>query len=274
MFAGQFAEWLFLPGMLFRAREKWWTRGSVRSTVHEGLDFCYYRNRDNQICVLDQFARVPVLYPGIVTRIIDDFLGKSVFIGHHIFDKSGNRLYTLYGHILPDQHCTSGASLSDKSIVGAVGDASQKKSIIPSHLHISVAWIPQFLGQEELTWQSLRASGSIRLIDPLMIISPAYSLITTLWDKSFFMIPFNCFQQFLSRLWSRIQGSLYANDASVSIKFQETRAHSRSSDIMEISDIFNYRREYVRAVCPEKFYQRNLWRIRSWSTVRSYCSGL
>lgn len=180
MFAGQFVEWLFLPGMLFLAREKWWTGGSLRSTVHEGLDFCYYRNKDNQTCILGQFAHVPIIYPGVIISILDDFLGKSVFVAHHIFDNSGSQLHTLYGHLVPDKNCSPGVLLGNKNIVGAVADASRKKSGIPSHLHISVAWIPQSFGQEELNWQSLRKSNSISLIDPLTIISPDYSVITTL----------------------------------------------------------------------------------------------
>jgi hypothetical protein len=35
-----FDEWIFLPGMMFNAQDKWWGDQGKREMVHEGIDLC------------------------------------------------------------------------------------------------------------------------------------------------------------------------------------------------------------------------------------------
>ena len=67
-----FSEWVFLPGMLFRAPHKWWGKGGKRDNLHEGLDLCIYRDRRNRICHFKETTRIPAMYDGVVLKIINE----------------------------------------------------------------------------------------------------------------------------------------------------------------------------------------------------------
>ena len=92
---GGFKGWVFCPGMLFNSTDKWWGDQGKRDKPHEGLDLCLYKDREDKILRLGEKAKVPVIYDGIVVRIVDDFLGKSVIIEHILSDFDNNRLCTI-----------------------------------------------------------------------------------------------------------------------------------------------------------------------------------
>src|SRR3989339_1498275 len=77
-----FKGWVFYPGMLFNAKDKWWGDQGKRDKPHEGLDLCLYRDQQDRVFRLDEKTKIPALYDGLVVRIFDDFIGKSVMMEH------------------------------------------------------------------------------------------------------------------------------------------------------------------------------------------------
>jgi len=166
-----FDEWVFRPGMLFRAGEKWWGRGQVRARPHEGLDLCCYRDKRGNKHLLAKDTLVPVIYRGEILKIEDDFIGKSVYVGHDNYVSAGNRLYTIYGHIKPVDDLKRGVILEEGDLIGAIAEPDGEKTNIVAHLHISVAFISRSFGAENLTWKLMDDSGAVFLLDPFEIIS-------------------------------------------------------------------------------------------------------
>lgn len=166
---GGFTEWLFSPGMLFGAREKWWGTGGRRERPHEGIDLCFYRDAKGKKRCLNENTLVPTIYEGEVVRIIDDFLGKSAFLGHNIFSGQ-KRLFTVYGHIRPDEKIRAGRILEAGSVLGCLAKTGPYANI-RGHLHISVALISELLSLERLDWKILEDKKKVTLLDPLPIIS-------------------------------------------------------------------------------------------------------
>ncbi len=96
-----FQEWAFSPGMLFNSNDKWWGNQGKREMPHEGLDLCFYRDRENRIHHLNEKTKIPVLYDGVIVRVMDDFIGKSVMVEHRFYKSSYPRFCTIYGHTTP-----------------------------------------------------------------------------------------------------------------------------------------------------------------------------
>ncbi|NVM22508.1 MAG: hypothetical protein HWN68_12100 [Desulfobacterales bacterium] len=72
-----FEEWLFHPGMLFGALDRWWADGGNRAKPHEGLDLCLYRGLGGHNRSLDERTKIPLTYDGEIVKIDDDFLGRK-----------------------------------------------------------------------------------------------------------------------------------------------------------------------------------------------------
>ena len=96
-----FKEWLLYPGMLFQATARWWGKQSRRENAHEGLDLCYYKDQRNTVFSIGRGARIPVMYDGVIAGVIDDFLGRSLIVRHHIPDGKGGEFCSIYGHTIP-----------------------------------------------------------------------------------------------------------------------------------------------------------------------------
>ena len=173
----RFREWAFYPGMLFHSTENWWGNGGKRDKPHEGLDLCFYRDKDGKNHCFTTTIKVPVIYKGRVVKIIDDFISKSIFVSHDIYDSKGNQLYTIYGHVEPYEGIIRGTVLEEGAIIATITDAKKKKAKMSSHLHISVAWIPESLHSESLNWKTLNNSSIVTLLDPLNLISCNYSIL-------------------------------------------------------------------------------------------------
>jgi len=171
----QFDQWVFYPGMLLNSTHRWWGDGGERSRPHEGIDICFYRDRAGNLQRLGTSTRIPVMYAGEVVQIVDDYLGRSIFVGHELRDGDGNRLHTVYGHTDEQQSVRTGSVIGNREIIATVSDASKKNRAMPPHLHLTVAWIPPY-HPAQLSWKTLQASGTI-LVDPLMLIECTYSLL-------------------------------------------------------------------------------------------------
>ncbi|MBI2852840.1 MAG: peptidoglycan DD-metalloendopeptidase family protein [Chloroflexi bacterium] len=173
-----FKEWIFHPAMLFGSLYKWWGDWGRRDNPHEGLDLCLYRTVDGGIRNLGEKARVPTMFGGEVMNIIDDFLGKSVFIHHSGYEDRGSRLYTIYGHIEPGPAVTRGEFLREGEVIGAICGRGGGSSL--AHLHISVAWISDSLPAVALDWKTMGNPAKVVLLDPLSVISCRYSIVETI----------------------------------------------------------------------------------------------
>ena len=172
-----FRKWAFYPGMLFNSTDKWWEMGGKRDKPHEGLDLWLYRDEDGGNYSLDTTTKVPVMYEGRVVRIIDDFIGKSVFVCHDIYNGKGNQLYTIYAHVEPYVGISKDTPLSEGDILASITDARRKKAKMSSHLHISVAWIPNSMDYKKLNWETLNNNSIVKLLDPLRVISCEYVVL-------------------------------------------------------------------------------------------------
>jgi len=162
-----FADWVFKPGMLFKGLTLWWGDGGVRRRPHEGLDVCFYRDVSGQNYRLTEKSMIPVIYDGKIVRIDDDFLGKTVYVGHGIYNDNGNSLYTVYGHTSPFRDITEGKELREGEAFATIADVGMRKTVIPPHLHLSVAWIPEAFSCARLNWDTMSNPNIVTLCNPL-----------------------------------------------------------------------------------------------------------
>lgn len=96
-----FKGWVFYSGMLFKSKPIWWEKVGKRKHLHEGLDIYFFRNENSEIRRIDSRFKIPVFYTGEVMRIIDDFLGETIFARHGIC-KDKKRLYSMNNSKLID----------------------------------------------------------------------------------------------------------------------------------------------------------------------------
>ena len=171
---GNFREWLFLPGMLFGAGEKWWGKGGKRESPHEGIDICYYRTMNHDIKQIEPGTKIPAIYPGVVAAICDDFLGKSIFIKHEQYQRTGTTLYTAYGHIIPTLEIQPGKKVRDGEIIGTAAEPGRNRQTVSCHFHISTAWISDKLPGQQLNWEIMK---TVQLFNPLDILALPHTII-------------------------------------------------------------------------------------------------
>jgi murein DD-endopeptidase MepM/ murein hydrolase activator NlpD len=172
-----FSEWAFHPGMLFNSQEKWWGDGGRRTSPHEGIDLCLYCDGSGALHHLDSGTAVPVIFQGHVKRIIEDYLGSTLFVAHDICDSEKNQCYTIYGHVTPAPGIALGAAVSEGKIIAAIADTERKKAHIIPHLHISIAWVPENFPADQLTWESMNRRHTISLVNPLDVLNCSYSIV-------------------------------------------------------------------------------------------------
>jgi murein DD-endopeptidase MepM/ murein hydrolase activator NlpD len=175
---GGFNGWVFCPGMLFNSTDKWWGDQGKRNTPHEGLDLCFYKDREDTILRLDEQTKVPVIYDGMVVRIIDDFLGKSVIIEHLFSDGHKNKLCTIYGHTIPEENLHVGKIVKEGDVIATLADAGTSKTNIFSHLHISLGWTAKGISYDGLDWRNIGTPNTVTLLDPLQVINWHYLILT------------------------------------------------------------------------------------------------
>lgn len=162
-------RWSFQAGMLYQDNGCWW-KPARRVHPHEGVDFCgYYAGMRGEVKKVG-LDLVPSLYDGIVVRINDDFLGKTVWMKHPAIQCDRLILFSALGHIRPKKTITEGACISQGEEIGRIAPV-RKGATIAMHLHLSVFWAPPFLRTERLCWPDLPSNRMIRLLDPLSIIS-------------------------------------------------------------------------------------------------------
>jgi hypothetical protein len=172
-----FKDWLFASGMLFGARAKWWGDGGERSIPHEGIDLKYYRTIEGKTTGIGPDTKIPVTFNGTVVAVIDDFLGKSVFVKHEQYHQPSAILFTVYGHTSHNSGIHPGMILDEEDIIGTVSDTGGKRQAAPYHLHISAAWVPDTLTLQEINWETFGQPGRVVFIDPLPLLKLPYSVV-------------------------------------------------------------------------------------------------
>jgi murein DD-endopeptidase MepM/ murein hydrolase activator NlpD len=172
-----FEEWIFCPGMLFNAPDKWWGDQVKRDKPHEGLDLCLYGNRRGRMRRFDEKTKIPVIDDGIVVGIVNDFLGKSVIIEHGLTDSDNNRFCTIYGHINPHKGVSIGRIVKEGDIIATLADLRNLKTKILSHLHISVGWASKSISYDKLDWETIGAPNTLNLMDPLHVLGWHYRVL-------------------------------------------------------------------------------------------------
>ena len=178
---GGFREWVLHPGMLFRASRTWWGDGGARPAPHEGLDLCYYCDRENRTHRLGGQARVPALYEGVVMGIAPDFLGHSVIVRHDLSGCDDVVLCTIYAHTIPQRGTRVGKRVRQGDVVACLADVSARQSSAGPHLHLSIALAPKGLACEELDWEEIGDPQRMTLIDPLPFVGKASLLPADGW---------------------------------------------------------------------------------------------
>ena len=180
----EFKEWALYPGMLFNSPEKWWGNGGVRKTLHEGIDLCFYKDSIGQTHCLKETAIIPVMYDGEVVKIHDDFLGKSIYVGHDIYDETGNQLFSIYGHTEPASDMKRGRLLNEGDIIGSISDIRNRNIGLPSHLHISIAWLSEKIQYKDINWVTINNKSLATMMDPFDFIECDYTVFTeTVFQK-------------------------------------------------------------------------------------------
>ena len=165
-----FKCWVFHPGMLFLALEKWWGDQGLRAVPHEGLDLYSFETDGGGVKTVDQQTQVPAAFAGQVVKIDRDFLGKSIYISHAMYTEDGYQLLSAVGHTIPKEGLKLGQLVAAGEIIATVSGISGQKSNLPSHLHLTFAWVPEDFRLEQLTWKNLGHDPGIRLFDPLPVI--------------------------------------------------------------------------------------------------------
>ena len=167
-----FKGWVFHPGMLFQALEKWWGDQGLRAVPHEGLDLYSFETAGGRVKTVDQQTQIPAAFAGQIVKIDRDFLGKSIFLSHAVFAPGGRQLLSAFGHTVPRDGLKPGQPVAAGEIIAAVAGVPGQKTNLPPHLHLTFAWVPKDFRGEQLTWKNLGHDPGIRLIDPLTVISP------------------------------------------------------------------------------------------------------
>jgi murein DD-endopeptidase MepM/ murein hydrolase activator NlpD len=165
-----FEEWAFYPGMLFGARRKWWGDRGRRLRPHEGIDLCFFAGKAAGHFRLDESSRIPAMFDGEVLGVEEDFLGRSLFLGHDIDDGQGRRLFTIYGHTAPGSRVRTGRRLRQGEILGSLSKTDGNPAGVLPHLHLSMAWVSTACGPDGIDWARLHAPGVAVFLDPLHAI--------------------------------------------------------------------------------------------------------
>ncbi len=174
MDAQQFMAWIFCPGMLFNAKDKWWGDRGRRSKPHEGVDLCLYRNGRGRIHRLDEKTAVPALYQGSIVKIFDDFLGQSIIMEHRF--PNGDPFCSIYGHIKPHRSIHAGSDINEGDIVATINGPGISKTGILPHIHLSIGLLSRDMSADRLDWDRIVDPDVMTLVDPLAVLDGKYAV--------------------------------------------------------------------------------------------------
>ena len=172
----QCGEFLFLKGMMFREREKWWESGGTRPAPHEGIDILYYADESGNVRSFNPGTRIPAAGNGIVAAVINDLLGKTIFLRHEVY-RGDRGLYSAYAHIQPREKIGQGMTVRAGEVIAEINPLEEGKIAISPHLHLTLAWIPHRLFPGKISWDIMGTGEGIALLDPLEYLGLPYRII-------------------------------------------------------------------------------------------------
>jgi murein DD-endopeptidase MepM/ murein hydrolase activator NlpD len=167
-----FMAWVFYPGMEFGAQDAWWGDKGTRIRPHEGIDLCFYRGVADNVFHIDERAKIPAMYDGIVVKIIDDFIGKTIIMRHSFPAIGEGTFLTMYGHTNPGESLETGRSVKMGEIIATLAVPRGANAPLP-HLHLTLIWSPEPIAYNMLDWTTIGNSEVAQLVDPLHVIGLA-----------------------------------------------------------------------------------------------------
>lgn len=156
------------PGMEFQSEVKWWPDSGVRPTLHEGIDFCYYRKPSGEEFAFTPEIHVPVMADGKIAAVCQDYLGQTVFLDH-LYD-SPLRFLSIYAHMVPHSDLQAGKRVQAGEVIGTIADTAGRKNRMPAHLHLSIMQVDKEVIPAHFTWDLICNSERGSLFDPLRYI--------------------------------------------------------------------------------------------------------
>ena len=162
-----FNSWVFQPGMLFNAPNKWWGDMGQRDFPHEGVDFCLYKTLSGKIRQLSLHTNIPAFHDGIVKRMFPDYLGQAMVVAHDAIDNQMFTMVSIYAHTLPVKRLHAGASVKQGDVIATIGDTRHSKTIIFPHLHYTLGRVSVDIDFAQFVWNDMRNPDRFLLKDPL-----------------------------------------------------------------------------------------------------------
>lgn len=172
-----FKEWVFRPEMLFHAEDKWWGNQGMRDHPHEGLDLCLFRDGEERIFRFGEKIKIPAIYDGKVVKILNDFLGKSIFMEHDLPNNDNIRFVTIYGHTSPNDDLRVGRIVKQGEIMTTLAHPSRSNTPILPHLHLTIGWSSGPISYDQLNWETIGDQTLLTLVDPLDVLDGPYSVL-------------------------------------------------------------------------------------------------
>ena len=169
--AHNFRGWVFDPGMTFQSPNKWWGDLGRRDFPHEGVDYCFYTDSCCRKHHLDAGTRVPVVQDGRVRAMFDDYLGRSLVVGHATSSGEGTDFISIYAHTEPLAHIRPGADVKAGDILATVADTSRSRARILAHLHFTLGVPAADLDYDTFVWNHMRDPNLVHLLDPQPFIA-------------------------------------------------------------------------------------------------------
>jgi murein DD-endopeptidase MepM/ murein hydrolase activator NlpD len=114
---------------------------------------------------------------GVVVRIFNDFLGKSLIVEHDLPNKNSSRFCTIYGHTNPLDGLHVGSIVKEGDIIATLADSIESKHHLLPHLHLSLGWISKYISYDQLNWETIGSRNTLALLDPLHVIGAHYSAL-------------------------------------------------------------------------------------------------
>ena len=165
-----FKCWVFCPGMLFEAPDKWWGDYGRRDFPHEGLDFCLYRDAADNLRRLDESTRIPVMHDGRVRALFTDYLGQAVVIEHDGAPALPGKAISIYAHTNPGDGIRPGATVRAGDIIASIAGTGHSKINILPHLHFSFGRPGPDIVYEPFVWNQMRDPGLVTLQNPRSLV--------------------------------------------------------------------------------------------------------
>ncbi len=172
-----FRCWVFSPGMLFEAPDKWWGDYGRRDFPHEGIDFCLYRDAADKLRRLDERTRIPVMHDGRVRALFTDYLGQAIVIEHDRIPAIPEKAISVYAHTKPMDGILPGVHVKAGDIIARIADTGSSRTNILPHLHFSFGRPSADLVYTPFVWNHMRDPRLVTLNNPQSLVDGPMELL-------------------------------------------------------------------------------------------------